>query len=256
MCKKSMSRDESLEKELIKSKEAIQVRDEFLCIASHELKEPLTSLVLQNQLLQAHVENSDKVILHHEQIKTLLAHSKQQLERLQKRVDQLMDVSKIQAGRFELQRKKVNLSHLVRDLVNQFSEQIFRDNSKVRFRAYPSVLGFWDPIRIEQVVVNLLLNAIKYGSGKPIYIRVTKTPNEAILAVKDQGIGIKKEHLKRIFFRFERVVSSHHSSGLGLGLYITRKIIEEHHGTVEVRSRPKKGTLFLVRLPLDLEKLS
>jgi signal transduction histidine kinase len=119
----------------------------------------------------------------------------------------------------------------------------------VTLRADTPVRGYWDPARIGQVIANLLTNAMKYGRGRPITIAVTAEGSTAHLIVRDQGIGIAPEHLDRIFGRFERAVAPGQYSGMGMGLYITREIVEAHGGTITVTSALEQGATFTVTLP-------
>jgi len=230
------------------TKEAVQVRDEFLSIASHELKTPLTPLRLKLHSLRraarTQAEGMDG--------ETLLAHldvAERQVARLSRLIDSLLDVSRIGAGKLELDREDVDLAEVVREVVGRFEPQATRSGSSVTVSAPGPVVGRWDRLRLDQVVTNLLTNALKYGAGKPVELSVSKQAGQALLLVHDQGIGIDPGNLSRIFERFERAVSERHYGGLGLGLYITRTIVQALGGSIEARSTPGAGSTFIVTLP-------
>jgi signal transduction histidine kinase len=144
----------------------------------------------------------------------------------------------------------VDLSALVREVVSRFAAQAARTNTPLEVNAAEPVVGRWDRIRLEQVASSLLSNALKYGAGRPVHVLVERTPTGARLTVRDEGLGISPEHLPRIFDRFERAVSAEHFGGLGLGLYLTRHLVEAFGGTIRASSEPGKGATFEVDLPL------
>ncbi|WP_437816477.1 sensor histidine kinase [Sorangium sp. So ce1078] len=240
------------ERLLREAQEALRIRDEFLSIASHELKTPLTPLRLHLQLLRRHF--ADPALAAHPKTQSfykLLEISNHQLERLTKLVDDLLDVSRISAGQLALQLEDVDLSSLASEAAEGFFQEPSSVESRLSLCANEAVVGRWDRFRMEQVVVNLLANAVKYGKGKPITVSVQRRGALAELRVEDHGIGIPREVQDRIFDRFERVVSIRSFGGLGLGLYITRQIIEAHRGTIRVSSAPGQGATFTVELPID-----
>ncbi len=226
---------------------AIRVRDEFLSVASHELKTPLTSLKLQVQsLLEMPPPIADAVEA--ERLRSSFAMTERQVRRLERLIGNLLDVSRIAVGRFMLQREKMDLVPLVREVVAQFTAEIARGRYVLSLKLPPHARGSWDPLRLEQVIVNLLSNAIKYGEGKPIEISLEMIAGHARLSMRDGGIGIDRENHVRIFERFERAVSLNYG-GLGLGLYITRQIVTAHGGTIRVDSRLAAGSTFTVEIP-------
>jgi signal transduction histidine kinase len=226
---------------------AVRVRDEFLSIASHELKTPLTSLKLQVQgLLEQPPPIAEREEA--ERLKSSFALTERQVRRLERLIGNLLDVSRIAVGRFLLQLEEVDLVRVVRDVAAQFSAELARSRTQLSLILPSEVLGKFDPLRIEQVVVNLLSNALKYGNGKPIELTLEAKNGRARLSIRDGGIGVDPEHHQRIFERFERAVSLNYG-GLGLGLYITRQIVQAHGGTIEVESRLGAGSIFTVEIP-------
>ena len=150
-----------------------------------------------------------------------------------------------------LDRTEIELGGLVRKVVARFEPDIVRADCPVVVNGEsPPVVGWWDRSRIDQVVANLLGNALKFGSGKPIEISITRSDTSAILSVRDHGIGIDPAQQDRIFERFQRAVSERHYGGLGLGLYICHRIVRAHGGSIRVESSPGAGALFIVELPL------
>jgi PAS domain S-box-containing protein len=230
---------------------AIHTRDEFLSIASHELRTPLTPLKLQFHMLKKLARESGLVEKSQGKFEKMIERSDRQLDRITKLIEDLLTVSRSNLGMVNLDYKKTNLCDLVGDVVEQFSDQLSASGIKLKLDLCESVIGLWDPFRIEQVIVNLLTNAIKYGDHKPIEISVSETGGVAQLAVKDHGIGINPKDQKRIFGLFERAVLVKHYGGLGLGLYIVNKIIDQHQGSISVWSEIGQGSKFTVELPLN-----
>lgn len=228
----------------------LQARDEFLAMASHELKTPITPLNLQLQVFLRMLDNGtlgavDKEILHR-----MLSTAYNQVQRLSETIDKLLDVSRFTSGKVEMSYTEVNLCDLVRKVMSAFAIQMKAVDCEFRVMTPGQVIGHWDSFRIEQVLINLISNAMKYGAGKPIEVEVTSNDEEAELIVRDQGIGISKEDQTRIFNRFERASSPTNYGGLGLGLYISCEIVKNHKGHISVDSELGQGATFTVKLPL------
>ena len=230
--------------------QALQIRDEFMSIASHELKTPLTSLKLQSQLRKHNLQKGDPSAFTSERLTKMFDADEKQFERITHLIDDMLDVSRITSGKLSISLEPFDLCELVRDLVEQSSEQFVAAGCTVDIEDCRPVIGNWDRFRIEQVVTNLLTNAMRYGAGKSIWVQVNASPVEARIVVRDQGRGIAKENHERIFQRFERAVSGNEISGLGLGLYIVSQILEAHHGSIRVESELGQGATFVVALPL------
>ncbi|MEK6606648.1 MAG: PAS domain S-box protein, partial [Myxococcota bacterium] len=231
------------------AQESVRVREEFLSIASHELKTPLTSLQFQVQSLLRAVRKGTLATLPPERSAGMLESAERQTRRLARLVDDLLDVSRIAAGRLALHLEDVDLARVAREAFERLADEAARAGCTVALDADAPVVGRWDHLRLDQVATNLLSNAIKYGRGKPIEAVVRGDATNATLVVRDHGIGIAPEHLVRIFERFERASPARHYAGLGLGLYIVRQIVGTHGGSVRVASDPGTGSTFTVELP-------
>jgi PAS domain S-box-containing protein len=229
------------------AQQAIRARDEFLSIASHELRTPLTPLQIHFQRLLR--QPGDEILAAPARLQHTLERCERQVRRLEALIDNLLDVSRISSGRLRLQPETVDLADVVRDVSGRFTEELTAAGCELLLDSDQPVVGHWDRLRLEQVVTNVLGNAIKYGGGKPIEIRVEETPETGRLRIQDHGIGIEGDDLTRIFRRFQRAVSSRSYGGLGLGLYITRQIVDAHCGSIEVESTPGAGSVFTVELP-------
>jgi PAS domain S-box-containing protein len=229
---------------LAQAEESIRLRDEFLSIASHELKTPLTALQLQLQGLHRRIVAVDPSLA------ARIERGVRSGQRLADLIEALLDVSRIATGRFELKRERFDLSATVHEVVDRLRESAAREGSPVTVVAPRGVIGSWDRLRLEQVLTNLLANAIKYGKGGPIEVALTVGPGEVVLHVSDRGPGVPEQDLQRIFGRFERASSLRNYGGLGLGLYVARQIIEAHGGSVSARNLTSGGASFSVRLPL------
>ena len=227
----------------------IRVREEFLSIAGHELKTPLTALKLNLQGLERAARRDPPPAL--PQVADRLSKMTWQLARLERLMNELLDVSRVTAGRLNLEPERVDLRALVREVVERAEEDLAESGSVLSVDAPDPVVGQWDPARLDQVVTNLVANAIKYGLGRAIDVTLTADAEEARLTVRDRGIGIPPEQQGRIFGRFERAVSDRHYGGFGLGLWIVRQIVEASGGSVRFESPPETGSTFVVEIPLQ-----
>ncbi|MGE0616053.1 MAG: ATP-binding protein [Bacteriovoracia bacterium] len=230
---------------------AIRFRDEFLSVASHELKTPLTSLKIQLQLAQRNVARQS---LTSDTIPSLLTKFDTQIRRLHHLIENLLDVTQLQAGRVRYHLEEVNLAQVVSEVLDRFSEELKLANCQVDGSLDSHLLGMWDRSRIDQIVVNLITNAIKYAPGAPLQIDAYQDGEHAVLEVADGGPGIPARRHKTVFERFARGAAHRRNiSGLGLGLFITKQIVESHRGKVELDRGSRGGAKFTVRLPLRTE---
>ncbi|HZZ84564.1 MAG TPA: ATP-binding protein [Anaeromyxobacteraceae bacterium] len=237
------------------AREAVRARDEFLAIASHELKTPLTPLRLSVQLLQRAVARGDADRLAPERQEELIQRIGRQIQRLVGWFDNLLDVSVITGGRLRLTLEPFDLAEAVREVVERHAAELCEAGCSVTLRDPGAVLGRWDRMRIEQVFTNLLTNAAKYAPGRPVEVEVSADEGSARLLVRDRGPGIAAADQERIFRAFERATSYLKVSGFGLGLFIVHQIVAAHGGSVALTSVPGEGTTFTVALPRRLEAL-
>ena len=224
-------------------REALRVRDDFLSVAGHELRTPLTVLRLQlaSLLADSHANQEPRA-------ERRLAALATQTERLARLAERLLDASQL-GDQPALQVREINLTELVRDTVAGCADVALASRCQVRVVAEPSVVGRWDPDRLDQVVQDLLSNAFKFGSGADVEVQVRALPQHAEIVVRDDGMGIPVADQQRIFERFERHVPAESFGGLGLGLWIARRVVEAHGGEIGVESAPGHGTTFTVSLP-------
>ena len=230
-------------------RQGIRVRDEFLSIAAHELKTPVTPLRLQTTSVLRTVEKTGGLPEPEQLLRQLQAIDKAAV-RLEALVDKLLDVSQMSVGRLVLQPETIDLAALAADALERLRVSERTHPVQLSLDAPEPVVGNWDRVRLEQVIMNLVQNAIRYGDGKPVKISVAAVEGNAVLTVSDQGPGIPPEQQQRIFERFERAAPVRHFGGFGLGLWIVRQLVEAHGGRVTLASPAGGGTRFTVSLPL------
>jgi PAS domain S-box-containing protein len=234
---------------LVRAQEALRLRDEFLSVASHELRTPLVALQLQLDSLQAQGTNLEAKQL------SKIERGRRNATRLADLITTLLDVSRIAEGRLTLNIQTVNLGELVHDVVDRLEESAALAKNLVVTAGGTDLVGRWDPLRIGQVVSNLLSNAFKYAAGTHVDINVRRDGGEAVICVEDRGPGIAEAQLERIFERFERAASVRNYPGLGLGLFVAREIVIAHGGSIHARNREGGGAAVEVRLPLTMKDL-
>jgi signal transduction histidine kinase len=222
-------------------------------VASHELRTPLTSLQLTASSLLRQMDRSEGTALPPAMLNDRMRTVKRQLDRLEQLINALLDVSRIGVGRLELQLEQVDLVEVANDVLARLRDEAARQNVPLRLEAPSSLTGTWDRSRVDQILTNLVTNAIKYGQGKPVDIILGRDGDTAEVRVVDRGIGVAVEQQERIFGKFERAASQRNYGGLGLGLWITRELVGLMNGTVRVDSTPGNGATFVVQLPCENE---
>ena len=228
----------------------LAARDEFIATIAHELRNPLTPLLFQARVITARLgaANSAEPATPDwtlNQVRRL----EHQLRRVTEVLDRLLDLSRLSSGRIDLRLEDVDLSEVMRDVISGFEAELAMSECEVRFGPAAPLVGVWDRMRIEQIGRNLLSNAIRYGAGRPIEIRIEGDESFAVLEVRDHGVGIDKPHQQRIFERFERGHVDRRGGGFGVGLWIVKSICLALGGTVSVESEVGKGATFTVILP-------
>ena len=232
------------------SQQAIEIRNDFLSIASHELNTPITSLKLQLQMLQRSITKSKEDKLPTDKLISSVNVFARQVERLINLVSVLLDVSRIQSGKFTFSFSKINALELIQEVLERQVDIIESSNCELEVDAKVDVTVNWDKLRIEQVIINLLNNAARYAPGK-IELTVFQKDSVITMIVQDHGPGIPADKLNKVFERFEQVKGGHTVGGLGLGLFIVRQIVEGHNGEIFVESKVGKGSRFTIKLPVD-----
>ncbi len=249
---------EEYSRQLAKAEEEIRERDQVLTIASHELRAPVGSMQLQvGMVKRAAMQAADE--LKHlldrmgntaselDGMRERMGKVERHARRLARLIDDLLDASR--KGPLKLKLEEADLTELVYEAVDGIREEVERTGSHVTLVSGTPVVGRWDPTRVEQVIANLLLNAAKFGNGKPITVSVNGDLEYGRFAVVDNGVGIAPEDQERIFGRFERAITAGGVLGLGLGLFIARQIVQAHGGAIHLESTVGKGSSFTVELP-------
>lgn len=242
---------QKLEAENEKLRSEIRSRDEFLSIASHELKTPLTATLLKLQIALHNIRNTSLANFSVQNLMDMLLSSEQQTQRLAKMIGDLLNVSLMSTGRLELDREKADLTDITKDVIKSLVERAKKENIDIRLVTNGPVTGRFDKMRIEQALANLITNAMKYGNNKPIDVKVEKEQSVGKVIVTDHGIGIPTAKKEKIFELFERGVRDGQRNGLGVGLYITNQIATAHKGKLHVDTREGKGSTFSLELPLN-----
>ncbi|XXX72876.1 HAMP domain-containing sensor histidine kinase [Sorangium sp. So ce134] len=229
------------------------LRDEFLTLASHELKTPLTSLALQVQRMKRMSERQA------EDASTWVASLEvvgRQVNRLARLCDDMLQAISLRAGQLAPERESVDLGALAREVVARLPVELCAPSAAISIDAPEGVVGRWDRGQIARLVFHLVKNAVVFGEGRPVSLEINASPGGARLLVCDRGMGIAEEDHERIFACFERAGDVEHFGGLGLGLYIAREIAHAHGGRIGVESAPGRGATFIVDLPLEPEPAS
>lgn len=232
----------------IVAEERLRAHEEFLSVASHELRTPVTALKLQLEVLRTRLQDGPGGLP--SAVLETTDRANLSVSRLATLVEGVIDVSRMALGEFALRREKLDLVEALREAIQRYQRVARALGSEIVLDgAEGPIPGSWDPDRIHLVLNHLLSNAVKFGAGKPIEVTVRRNETDAVVCVRDHGPGFDAETAERVLMRFERGVSHHKYGGLGLGLYIVQRIVEAHHGELEVKSSPGNGASFTVKLP-------
>ncbi|MHC8326864.1 hybrid sensor histidine kinase/response regulator [Pseudomonas sp. LB1P83] len=230
--------------------QAVRMRDDFMSIVAHEVRTPLNGLILETQLRKMHLARDNASAFTLDKMHAMVDRDERQIKSLIRLIEDMLDVSRIRTGKLSIRTTRFDLVQLVSNLLQNFAPQVDAAECSVAFTAEQPVVGNWDEFRIEQVISNLLTNALRYGGKSRIDVRVYCHEGQARVEVQDRGIGISEENQKRIFQQFERVSAKTVVAGLGLGLFISEQIVAAHGGSIAVESKINEGALFRVCLPL------
>ncbi|MFJ2478741.1 ATP-binding protein [Pseudomonas sp. NPDC087598] len=231
--------------------QAVRMRDDFMSIVAHEVRTPLNGLILETQLRKMHLARDNAAAFTLDKMHAMVDRDERQIKSLIRLIEDMLDISRIRTGKLSIRPNRFDLAQLVSNLLQNFAQQIEAAETTVSFEAESPVEGCWDEFRIEQVISNLLTNALRYGGRSPVQVRVYRQGNQARVEVQDHGIGISEENQKRIFQQFERVSAKTVVAGLGLGLFISEQIVAAHGGSIVVESQINEGALFRVCLPIE-----
>lgn len=250
---RSRQEQETLLRELNQTQEELQrslrMRDEFMSLVAHELRTPLNTLFLEAQMRSLQLKRGTLAAIKPEQFEAMIKRDERQIKAMIRLIDDMLDVSRMRSGQLSIRPGQVQLMDLLERVVSDLSLQAAATGCKLSLQPHPPVAGCWDEFRIEQVVVNLLTNALRYGGGQPVEVSVQHSGDTVRIDVRDEGKGIAASDLDRIFEPYERGARNGEPKGLGLGLYISRQLAISHGGELRVTSKPGEGSTFSLILP-------
>ena len=231
---------------------AVSMRDDFMSMVAHELRTPLNTLFLETQMRGMQLDKGNMAAFSEDLLRKMVARDGRQIQSMIRLINDMVDVTRIRSGKLSIRPAETELAALLERIVGDLAQRTEAAGGTIHLHAPEPVQGVWDEFRVEQVIINLLTNALRYGGSKPVKITLMKDEQHASIEVRDQGVGISPEDQKRIFNPFERAGTKEVREGLGLGLYIARQLAESHGGTLEVNSAPNEGAAFRLTLPLKL----
>lgn len=229
---------------------SLRMRDDFMSMVAHELRTPLNTLFLETQMRKMQLEKSNMEAFNEEKLQRMVARDGRQIQSMIRLIDDMVDVSRIRSGKLSIRPTETELSDLLQRIVSDLSHQAAAAGTDITLNAHKISSGTWDEFRVEQIIINLLTNALRYGGGKPVKVTLEASPVYAEVTVRDQGDGITVADQHRIFEPFERA-GAKTGAGLGLGLYIARQLAEAHGGSLTVDSTYGEGAAFRLRLPFQ-----
>jgi signal transduction histidine kinase len=229
---------------------SLRMRDDFMSLVAHELRTPLNTLYLESQMRIFQLQRGNVEALGPDQLPAMIARDQRQIQSMIRLIDDMLDVSRIRSGSLSIRPADIELMGLLRGVVADLALQASGSGSTITVHPHPPVHGCWDEFRIEQVIINLLTNALRYGAGQPVDIDVEADGAQVRIDVIDAGMGIPEADQRRIFEPFERGSGSGEVKGLGLGLAISRQLAAAHGGRLEVSSDGQNGSVFSLVLPL------
>ncbi|WP_314435653.1 hybrid sensor histidine kinase/response regulator [Massilia timonae] len=228
---------------------SLKMRDEFMSLVAHELRTPLNTLFLETQMRSLQLKRGNTAAFASQPMEAMIQRDERQIKSMIRLIDDMLDVSRMRSGKLSIRPAQVELMNLLERVVSDLSLQAATTGSSLTLRPHDGVTGCWDEFRVEQVIVNLLTNALRYGCGQPVEVSVERSGDMVRIDVRDQGKGIASSDLERIFEPYERGARNGEPKGLGLGLYISRQLAISHGGELRVTSKPGEGSVFSLVLP-------
>ena len=229
---------------------SLNMREEFMSLVAHEVRTPLNTLFMEVQVRLSQLAKNNLALFTPEHLQKMLGRSERQIKSIMRLIEDMLDVSRIKNGKLSIDPQDANLSMLVRRLAEDLTPLAKESETEFVLEIATEVEGHWDAFRIEQIIINLMTNAIRYGKGKPVHVSLSMEGEHAVIKVADQGVGIAEHEQKKIFEAFERSGDNEVKAGLGLGLYISKKLAEAHAGEISVISQKDSGSTFILRLPI------
>lgn len=238
---------QAAKEEALEAQAAVKLRDQFISLASHELRTPITPIKLSNDMLLDSILNNEPIT--HEELVNHTKLTQVQLQRMQRLIEEMLDVSRISHGNLFLIPEDFQIDLLAEEVCTGFAKEAQSRRNTIKIKSLENITVSWDSLRIQQILSNLIKNAITYAPASPIRVSIRNLGEYIAIKISDKGIGIRRDDFNRIFQRYERAVSEHLYGGLGLGLYIVDQIVKAHHGKMKVYSQVGKGSSFLIVLP-------